>query len=156
MMFNVGRKVRDFWEKSKGGPEGIHFEAMMDFDITLRNLLAREPVPVQFLDDELIIRVEPAPVNGVFQFPDDVFPMIQEDKEEDKIKYLVDVRRKCGDYLEKRESDDAVVKVMIEFDDALRRLLKVECVPDDRVIRFLDDELVIRVKPIPEEDKNKT
>jgi hypothetical protein len=152
MMFNVGRKVRDFWEKRKRGPEGIHFEAMMDFDITLRNLLAREHVPVQFLDDELIIRVVAAPANGVFQFPDDVFPIRQEDEEDDKIKYLVDVGRKCRD-LEKRESDDPVVKAMIEFDDALRRLLKVECVPDDRVIRFLDDELVIRVKPMPEEEQ---
>jgi hypothetical protein len=145
-LHNVGRKVRDLYEKRFRVPlDDPQLRTMIDFDNTLRKLLAMQPVPAEFFDDELIIRVFPYEEH--------------EEDEEDGVsllgdfKYLVDVGRKCRD-LEKRESDDPVVKAMIEFDDALRRLLKVY--PVDGVVQFLDDEYLIRVKPIPEEDKNKT
>jgi hypothetical protein len=62
-LVNIGRKIRDYFEKR--GEHDVWLKALIDFDNALRIFLAVQPTPangrIQFLDDDILISVEPVP-----------------------------------------------------------------------------------------------
>jgi hypothetical protein len=62
-LVNIGRKVRDYFEKRAGSDPWT--KATIEFDNALRKFLALNPTPangkIQFMDDDIMIAIAPVP-----------------------------------------------------------------------------------------------